>query len=480
MKFEFYLAIFLLVLGKSFIGQSNSFSVKDYGAIGDGKHDDLLAIQKTFDVAKNTKNSTIYFEKGKQYLISKPIKLYSNLNGNGSAIKSNSTQALSIISPNIKIENVTISGPAFKYLRIDQNNITLNNCNISANIYFALLIINANSFTLTNSTLKNNFTKEKSYALHSSSGVQDIQIIGNKIYGGIIFKNNSQRNSGGFLFEDNDFSLDYSGLPQSVKLQNDAFTFYSNTNVQFINNRFKAVDINRLFKISANAAKDNANTMKVTGTSPDNFRFEGNVIDATSSNGKQLFDFYIGTKNVTLSNNTITAKGFSTLFENKTKINMGERLFSLVGNTINFDSEILYFDGQGKSNLVLNAIEIKNNTFNYDSQAFKFMSRRAGQSNDLKFNFVFNVRNVDRFIYDNNKLKQSNNNLDFSSRYFFYIANSIEVGITNSSYIGGLKFEPLRENSVVKTVNNTVLKTNFKNTIITSKDNKIKYQSFKN
>jgi len=478
MKFNFFLATLILIFVQTLSAQTNTFLVKDYGAIGDGHHDDYSAIQKTFDAAKNTKNSVITFEKGKQYIISKPIKVYSNINGNTSTIIPLSSQAISIIFPNLKIENITISGAAFQYLRIDQDNISINNCNLSTNSYFALIVINANSFTLTNSSVQNNFSKEKQYALHAIKSVKNINIINNKIKGGVTFKNNTSGESGNLLFKDNQFSIDYSTLRQDVSLQNDAFTFYSNTNIAFINNKINANNVNRLFKISANSSKDKNNVLKITGAAPDNIKFENNEINAKSSNGKQLFDFYIGTKGVILNNNKINAKGFATLFENKTKADL-ERSFSLTDNIINFDSEILYFDGYGKNNTAKNNIEIRNNIFTYDADEFKFMSKRAGQSNDVKFNFLFNVRNIDRFIYDHNTLKQTKNNLYFSNRYFFYIQNPLTAEITNSSYIGGIKLVPVRENPAIKTINNQILKTDFKEAIITDKTNKVQYKLIK-
>ncbi|WP_029292466.1 glycosyl hydrolase family 28-related protein [Chryseobacterium hispalense] len=478
MKFKFYLATLIFVFVQSLSAQTNILFVKDYGAIGDGHHDDYLAIQKTFDAAKNTKNSVITFEKGKEYIISKPIKVYSDINGNTSTIIPLSSQAISIISPNLKIENINISGSAFKYIRIDQNNISINNCNLSTDSYFALVVINANSFTLTNSSVKNNFSKERNYALHALKGLQNINIINNKIKGGVIFKNNTSGESGNILFKDNEFTIDYSTLKQDVSLQNDAFTFYSNTKIAFINNKINASNINRLFKISANSSKDKNNVLKITGISPDNIKFENNEINAKSSNGKQLFDFYIGTKGVILNNNKINAKGFATLFENKTKADL-ERSFSLTNNIINFDSEILYFDGYGKNNTAKNNIEIKNNIFTYDADEFKFISKRAGQSNNVKFNFLFNIRNVDRFIYDHNTLKQTKNNLYFSNRYFFYIQNPLTAEITNSSYIGGIKLIPVRENPAIKTINNLILKSDFKETVVTDKTNKVQYKLIK-
>lgn len=50
------------------------FSVKDYGAIGDGNTDDTLAVLATFQAAKDSGGGTVYFPPGR-YKISQPIDL---------------------------------------------------------------------------------------------------------------------------------------------------------------------------------------------------------------------------------------------------------------------------------------------------------------------------------------------------------------------------------------------------------------------
>lgn len=475
MKAKLLIVMFLCFCKTLALSQTTLYYVKKNGAIGDGKHDDYLAIQKTLDQAKSTKNSTVILEEGKNYIISKPLKVNSNFNGNTSTIIPKSSQALSIYTSNVNIENLNITGANFQYMRLDVNGIKIKNCKFTTKSYFVLLSINGDNISIENSILINEFKNERSFAIHSTSGISNFQSIGNKISGGILFKNDSLKNSKNFIISNNEISVNYSNIPSSVKIQNDAVTFTSISDVKIFNNNFILNDVNRGFKIT-DKGKYVGKMLNVSNKLPDNYTFKNNTIIANSKNGKQLFDFYIGTKNVSFIENNITASGFTTLFENKTKLNIGKRTFTLNNNTINFDSEIMYFDGYGKNSDEQNNIVITNNTLNYTSNKFKFKTQRVGQNNDVKFNFIFNIRNVDVFTYQNNKFFDKNSSLNFANRYFFYIQNPIKADISNSNYKGGIKYDAIRKNSNMTYKNNINMETKFKKAILVDPNNKVNFQ----
>ncbi|MGA6119766.1 hypothetical protein [Sphingobacterium anhuiense] len=472
MKVKLLIVMFLCFCKTLVLSQTTLYYVKKNGAIGDGKHDDYLAIQKTLDQAKSTKNSTVILEEGKNYIISKPLKVNSNFNGNTSTIIPKSSQALSIYTSNVNITNLNIAGSNFQYIRLDVNGIKIKNCNFVTKSYFVLLSINGDNISIENSILRNEYKNERNFAIHSTSGISNFKSTNNKIYGGILLKNDPLKNSNNFIISDNEISVNYSNLPSSLKTQNDAVTFTSISDVQILNNNFILKDVNRGFKIT-DKGKYIGKSLNVSHRLPNNYIFKNNKIIANSKNGKQLFDFYIGTKNVSLVENTITASGFTTLFENKTKLNIGRRTFTLNNNIINFDSEILYFDGYGKNSDEQHTIVITNNTLNYTSNTFKFKTQRIGQNNDIKFNFIFNIRNVDVFTYQNNKFYDKNSSLNFANRYFFYIQNPLKADISSSNYKGGIKYDAIRKNSSMIYKKNINTDTKFKQSIVVDPNNKV-------
>ena len=109
--------------------------------------------------------------------------------------------------------------------------------------------------------------------------------------------------------------IDFSHVKQDTYTQHDALSFYGVQGLNIDNNKIKCKDVNRLVKISKDTGKPiSSNTISK------NIKFRNNDVIVDSINGKQLFDLYIGTKNIDVDFNRFDIKGHNMLVENKTGI----------------------------------------------------------------------------------------------------------------------------------------------------------------
>ncbi len=449
---NYHILLIFLLIPFGLFSQTKVLNINDFGAKGDGKNDDYQALQNAFNQAKSMRGSIVKLDHNKIYKISQPIEIYNSIDGNLSKFLTQNTQAVKIKADNITISNLLIDGGAFKFIRIDNDNITIDHCTFTTASYFALIVVTGNNLNIEKSKIWNLNTKERSYAIHSTTGIDNLSLTSNDIKGGILLKNSSQQKKGSYQITGNTIEVDFSRLYLDVKVQNDGVTLYNVSDVYFNDNTISFKDVNRGFKISDLAVTENGKSV-ISKYPPTNINFNNNIIRADSRNGKQLFDFYSGTKTVYLNTNKIFSTGFKTVFENKTK-NDVERLIKLNNNTIHFDSQILYVDGSSDHSLTKNEVILQNNSFIYDAPKFNFLTSKVGQIGDVKFNFLFNIRNADLFVYENNKLSEKDAKLEFGKRYFFYLESVNQANIKQSMYRGLIKFIPKTKDSKLNLSNN--------------------------
>jgi len=99
--------------------------------------------------------------------------------------------------------------------------------------------------------------------------------------------------------------------------------------------------------------------------------FVSNHIKSNSINGKQLFDFFSGSINIKIVENIIRSKGHTSVFEDKTQVNLKQdRSFLINDNTIYFDYTLLFLRAN-PSNKFMKSIEFNNNQLIYTSDSFK-------------------------------------------------------------------------------------------------------------
>ncbi|MBQ7148654.1 MAG: right-handed parallel beta-helix repeat-containing protein [Pseudobutyrivibrio sp.] len=178
---------------------SNSISVRDFGAIGDGVTDDTTALTNAFN---NGSGKTVYFPSG-TYVISSAVRVRSDTHvyGDGSTsiiiakegTKRGATMLKLDKNPNVVFDNICISGnSSVNYENMDSQdgihlldiwnseNITIKNCYFIDNIYAAIRDINTSNITVENCIFQN---VDCGFGTLGSNDVHDI-IVRNCIFDG--------------------------------------------------------------------------------------------------------------------------------------------------------------------------------------------------------------------------------------------------------------------------------------------------------
>lgn len=411
--------------------------VKKFGAKGNGVYNDGPAIKKAYEIAKNISNSAVVFESGKIYRTNNTFEITAKTLGNGSTIVPvfENQKAISFYKHSITVKDLTIKSPFLTYINVNKNNIVFDNCHIKGEKYFILMSLNGNGTKILNSSVINNHKKNQAFAVHSISSVNRVFIEGSKIKGAILFSNISNSDTGDHTFIRNHFTVNQSYLDGNFKNQFDAFTFRSINKVVFDNNIFDFTDVNRGFKFTDRGNADKT----LSDFLPDNILFTNNTITSSSSNGKQLFDLYHGTLNFSFLNNKVFSKGHTVLFENKTATDvLKDRSIKISGNEIYFDFYIAFLKGHLNSKYK-NDIDINNNTFYYTSDIHKNSITRKGQEGEIKFNFVFDIRDASSFNFVQNKIFSKKAPLNFGKKYFFNLNELDSVNIADNENIGNAR-----------------------------------------
>lgn len=205
--------------------------------------------------------------------------LYTSLYGDGHSISFDKKDIVGfyILSNGITISNVTINKPLLDAHSHDKRR--------------AIYLSNVNDFTLEHSTIN----------------------------GQLFFRSDAIANGNNIHVFKCCINADFSLLEQDHTFENDVITAYGVKNMVVDNCLINAKNVTRVFKTSAsNYFIDSQGDYKSYSNSSSNIVISNNTITSFCSHGKQLFDMFIGTKDVIIKNNKITAIGHTRLFENKT------------------------------------------------------------------------------------------------------------------------------------------------------------------
>ncbi|MCA9325477.1 right-handed parallel beta-helix repeat-containing protein, partial [Candidatus Saccharibacteria bacterium] len=109
-------SLWSIVAARGLQGESNSITVEDYGAVGDGVQDDTFAIQSAIDAAGTAGGGTVLLTPGHTYVISDTLSGVANLHivGYGATIELTTTSNIDALVfdtvDNVRVTGVTIDG----------------------------------------------------------------------------------------------------------------------------------------------------------------------------------------------------------------------------------------------------------------------------------------------------------------------------------------------------------------------------------
>jgi len=286
---------------------SKQFSVKSFGAVGDGHHDDTAAIQSAVNYVANLPGAVAFFPQG-TYLISNRITIPSNTSllgiGASSVIMGSASMGTGSMlfvdtstsaRQNISIANLTLNGvsnlPGFlgnTCIRIDRQNLTLNSPGYGFN-----------NISITNNTFQNCFTAIAVCNVLASGAVQsNLTISGNKVY-------NTTRFGFGEIGNVNNLTISNNTLANIGHDPNPNMTFWdaiyaqNGSNITITNNTISnfgddAIEVGHYPYASNVPAPSNVNIT--------NNNIEQSTGGANSGDGILIS----GAANVNISNNTIS------------------------------------------------------------------------------------------------------------------------------------------------------------------------------
>lgn len=256
------------------------------------------------------------------------ISLSCSLDGNGHCIKANEKVASVLVIKDIR------HGITIKDLIISRDYSGTINTN------YAILCYNSSNISLINSTIEGRLQ----FVNNTSS--DDIEKI-----------------SSGVVFSDCILTCDLSCCPQGWEYGQDHLAFYSIKNIQIENCKIKSTNVNRIIKTSEYFANENYETVSHCS---DDIVFQNNEVVGRCTFGKQMWDMFCGTTNVTIKNNSFNLEGFTRFIENKASQNKyeGKNLVSSIirilnNRVITSGSDLFQF----RTNPRCDSFEIRDNSF---------------------------------------------------------------------------------------------------------------------
>ncbi|WP_196934296.1 hypothetical protein [Sphingobacterium hungaricum] len=419
------------------------------------------SLQALIDVATKNK-TTLVLKTNSQYLVSKPLRITCSIEGNGATVTVNSDAVVGveISSNNLVINSLNISGARLKMIDLKANNVTISRCHFSTKSYFVLLRIGGHNTKLLNSTLENYYKSRFQYAIKSQDKIpiNGLVVENCKIYGGVYMENLTKNKYGGYSFRENSFEVNYSHAVQNINNQHDGFRFAGIDGITFLDNIINFKDVNRGFKFTDAEAGLKGRTQSNNPTT--NILFSGNKITSVSKNGKQLFDFYDGTAIASISNNIISSKGHTTIFEDKTTMSLpSSRKLIVSKNKIYFDFRICYYRGATKKTQLKNNVSISfiDNDFFYTGNVQASSKiQRSGSNKDFKLEYLIYVRSLNNFEFVSNRLNTDSPANSFSNSRVIFINDVSKSNVENNKISGGISFQKEGVNDDLRFVNNTI------------------------
>lgn len=166
-----------------------------------------------------------------------------------------------------------------------------------------------------------------------------------------------------FFIKNCTLTCDLSSCPQGWEYGQDHISFYSIKDVSIENCHIYSTNVNRVVKTSQYFSDQRfVNVSYCT----ENVLFRNNIVQASSNYGKQLWDMFCGSTNITITDNSFELKGFSRFIENKAfqdKYNDGVLVLSSIkianNNVITSGSDLFQF----RTSPNCDSIEVTGNKF---------------------------------------------------------------------------------------------------------------------
>ena len=429
------------------------------------KNDDILLKQLIEKAHKE--NKTLNLE-NRTYKISKSLNITCSINGNNALFLPmvKQTVAINFKESNISISNLKIKGDGFKMLDVSGDYITFNNCEFETKNYFVLLRISGNNCVIKNSSLRNFYNLKKQFVIKNKQGVsiKNLTVEKCKTNGGFYLMNEQLKEIGNYVFKNNDILVDYSHANQNIKNQNDGFHFGGIKGVNIVNNTIKFVNVTRGFKMTDYQPKVGKVISQLPTT---DVLIKSNKIISTSSNGKQLFDFFDGTAKIDIIGNYIDSKGHTTIFEDKTTYLLNvPRELNITDNKIYYDYRILYYRG-AKSSTLLNknvSLNVVDNEFYFTQKVEEKSIKRLGSELEIKLQYPIYARSINNFNFTKNSFSSTVLEKPFKATRFIYVLDVLDSNISNNILGGGVLYGPTEKGNL-KYESNKVTAITFKELI---------------
>ena len=178
------------------------------------------------------------------------------------------------------------------------------------------------------------------FAIDSKQGKSNILIDSCYITGAIRFANDKGvKNCRNLTISNSVIDCDFTKVHKrpSGDFQKDIITIRGMRDVFVYNNKIRGVNVHRFWKSTGLVQSDSIIT-----NHPSNICIHNNEIECKSidGNGKQLFDFFAGTKNVSICSNSITCSGYTIVFEDKTATRFEDEIESKISSQVS--NSIIY------------------------------------------------------------------------------------------------------------------------------------------
>ncbi len=288
----------------------------------------------------------------------------------------------------------------------------------------------------------------KCYAIRATD-VGDIRLTNLIVNGGsVYFRNNSDISFKNYEISYCTFNINHSRCNQSFEKQNDAFEFRGIQNVSFHHNTVNTTNVTRVFKTPSGGASK---------TPCDYLSFYDNVIKSNSINGKQVFDFYDRTRNLTVKNNVIVAKGHTDIFENKTTGDEFGFTIIIEGNTVEYGYTLLYFNLSKESN---NTLILRDNKFVSTSISKNRTSIQQDTTVTARRLYDLNMRNLNNVLIEDNTFSSSG----YVDGRLMYFEDINRVTLDSNSILGCWKYLAWFNKTINDVVINDNLESDFSKT----------------
>lgn len=185
----------------------------------------------------------------------------------------------------------------------------------SKDVSSVLVLNGVNGLVINDLIIERNYSGliNKNYAIVCNNS-SNITIKKSTIEGRIQFVNKHNTHCCGINILKCILTCDLTCCPQGWEYGQDHIAFYSIRDIRIENCKIISKNVNRIIKTSQHIVNSD---YSLVNRCTDNVLFINNIICGSSTHGKQMWDMYCGTTNVTIRNNSFTLNGFSRFIEDK-------------------------------------------------------------------------------------------------------------------------------------------------------------------